>query len=349
MDREKEDRFARQTRFAALGTDGQARLGESRVLLVGCGALGGVLAQWLVRAGVGRLILVDRDIVEETNLPRQVLFTAEHARQGSPKALAAKEVLSQVEGPTEIEAHAAHLDADLLLRLGGDVDLILDGTDNMATRYLINDFSVSRGVPWIYGGVVSAGGLILPVLPGSGPCLRCIFRDPPPPGALPTCDTAGVIGPAVGVIASMQAGLALRILSGHADTLEPALLELDAWSGTVRRLTVPRADDCPACSASQFEFLDSGGSRTEAVSLCGRNTVQVMPQQFVATDPPNASLDRIAAQLDDGGVEYRRLGPLLRFEADGHRFTHFQDGRTLVEGTEDTGRAMSLVARWIGA
>ncbi|QDV07616.1 Molybdopterin-synthase adenylyltransferase [Planctomycetes bacterium Poly30] len=345
---EKEDRFARQTRFAALGQGGQDALGRSSVLLVGCGALGGVLAQWLVRAGIGRIVIVDRDIVEETNLPRQVLFTAEHARAGAPKALAAREVLAQVEGPTSIEAHAAHLDADLLLRLGASVDLILDGTDNMATRYLINDFSVARDIPWIYGGVVSSGGLILPVLAGRGPCLRCIFRDPPPPGMLPTCDTAGVIGPAVGVIASMQAGLALRILSGNSAGLEPALLELDAWSGTVRRLTVPRADDCPTCGLRTFEFLDSSGSRTDAVSLCGRNTVQVMPQRErePGSDP---SLDAVEVQLRDAGLVVRRLGPLLRFEADGHRFTHFQDGRTLVEGTEDTGRALSLVARWIGA
>lgn len=343
-----ENRFARQTRFAPLGTSGQAALSEAAVLLVGCGALGGVLAQWLVRAGVGRIILVDRDIVEETNLPRQVLFTAEHARLGTPKAMAAREVLDQVGGPTRIEAHAAHLDADLLLRLGPGVQVVLDGTDNMATRYLINDFAVAQGIPWIYGGVVSSGGLVLPVLPASGPCLRCIFREPPPPGTLPTCDTAGVIGPAVGVIASMQAGLALRILSGEGADLEPALLELDAWTGSVRRLAVPRADDCPTCGDRQFDFLHSSGSRTDAVSLCGRNTVQVMPQRADG-EGTAANLESVEAQLTGAGLEVKRIGPLLRFEADGHRFTHFQDGRTLVEGTEDTGRAMSLVARWIGA
>jgi adenylyltransferase/sulfurtransferase len=338
----QENRFARQTRFAPLGTDGQAALAEASVLLVGCGALGGVLAQWLVRAGVGHLAIVDRDIVDETNLPRQVLFTADHARSGSPKAHAAKEVLSDVEGPSRIDAHAAHLDGDLLLSLGESADLILDGTDNMATRYLVNDYSVSTGTPWIYGGVVSSGGLVLPVLPGQGPCLRCIFPEPPPPGTLPTCDTAGVIGPAVGLIASMQAGLALRILSGKASNLEPALVELDAWSGSVRHLTVPRRDDCPTCSARDFEFLDGRSSQTDAVSLCGRNTVQVMPQA-------KASLPAVEERLREAGVEVKRVGPLLRFEADGHRFTLFADGRTLVEGTEDAGRALSLVARWVGA
>ena len=342
----REDRFARQTRFAPLGTEGQSALAESSILLVGCGALGGVLAQWLVRAGVGHIALVDRDIVEETNLPRQVLFTAEHARAGSPKAHAAAEVLSAVGGPTRIEAHAAHLDGDLLLKLGPAADLILDGTDNMATRYLINDYSIKAGTPWIYGGVVSSGGLVLPVLPSHGPCLRCIFPDPPPPGTLPTCDTAGVIGPAVGLIASMQAGLALRILSGNADGLEPALTEFDAWTGAVRRLTVPRRDDCPACGLGSFEFLETSGSQADAVSLCGRNTVQVMPQ---GSPPVKASLPAVEARLREAGIKVIRVGPLLRFEADEHRFTLFTDGRTLVEGTEDPGRALSLVARWIGA
>ena len=256
-----EDRFARQTRFAALGIEGQSALAESSVLLVGCGALGGVLAQWFVRAGVGHVALVDRDIVEETNLPRQVLFTAEHARTGSPKAHAAAEALASVGGPTRLEPHAAHLDGDLLRRLGADADLILDGTDNMATRYLINDYAVAHDTPWIYGGVVSSGGLVLPVLPGVGPCLRCIFPDPPPPGTLPTCDTAGVIGPAVGLIASMQAGLGLRILSGKSGGLEPALLELDAWTGAVRHLNVPRREGCPCLLYTSPSPRDQRGSR----------------------------------------------------------------------------------------
>ncbi len=342
MEASQEDRFARQTRFAPLGSEGQQALADSSVLLVGCGALGGVLAQWLVRAGVGHIAIVDRDIVEETNLPRQVLFTAEHARIGSPKAHAARDVLAAVEGPTRIDAHAAHLDGDLLLRLGAEADLILDGTDNMATRYLVNDYSIAHNTPWIYGGVVSSGGLVLPVLPGQGPCLRCIFPEPPPPGTLPTCDTAGVIGPAVGLIASMQAGLALRILSRNSDHLEPALVELDAWTGSVRHLGVPRRDDCPTCGERRFEFLEASGSRADAVSLCGRNTVQVMPTA-------KASLPAVEARLKEAGIEVKSVGPLLRFEADGHRFTLFTDGRTLVEGTEDPGRAMSLVARWVGA
>lgn len=339
-----EDRFARQTRFGQLGPEGQEALGRSTVLIVGCGALGGVVAQWLCRAGVGRLLLVDRDIVEETNLPRQVLFSAAHAAAGTPKAHATAETLAAVGGPTELVPHARHLDGALLAELGSDADLILDGTDNMATRYLVNDHAVATGTPWIYGGVVSGGGIVLPVVPGEqGPCLRCLFRDPPPPGTLPTCDTAGVIGPAVGAVASMEAGLALRILAGR-EPVEPGLVELDAWNGTARRLAVPRDPGCPCCGDREFPFLE-GAEVTEAVSLCGRNTVQVLP----AAGAPRPDVDALEESLGRAGTAVLRVGPLLRFEADGCRFTLFPDGRTLVEGTDDTGRAQALAARWIGA
>ncbi|MEM8714095.1 MAG: thiazole biosynthesis adenylyltransferase ThiF, partial [Planctomycetota bacterium] len=197
-----------------------------------------------------------------------------------------------------------------------------------------------------------SGGLVLPVLPGQSACLRCLFPDPPPAGTLPTCDTAGVIGPAVGAIASMQAGLALRILSGKAEGLSPALIEIDAWLGSVRQLKIPRAEGCPACGQRRFEFLEAASSAADAVSLCGRNTVQVMPSAGSADGADRVarpSLDAVAERLEGAGIKALRVGPLLRFDADGHRMTLFQDGRTLVEGTEDTGRAMSLVARWIGA
>ncbi|MEC7232217.1 MAG: ThiF family adenylyltransferase [Planctomycetota bacterium] len=339
-----EDRFARQTRFGPLGAEGQEALGRSTALIVGCGALGGVVAQWLCRAGVGRLLLVDRDIVEETNLPRQVLFTAAHAAAGTPKAHATAETLAAVGGPTELVPHARHLDGPLLAELASEADLILDGTDNMATRYLVNDHAVATGTPGSYGGVVSGGGIVLPVLPGQqGPCLRCLFRAPPPPGTLPTCDTAGVIGPAVGAVASMEAGLALRILAGR-EPVEPGLVELDAWNGTARRLAVPRDPGCPCCGDREFPFLEDA-EVTEAVSLCGRNTVQVLPP----AGAPRPDVDALAENLGRAGTEVLRVGPLARFESDGCRFTLFPDGRTLVEGTDDTGRAQALVARWIGA
>ncbi len=333
-------RFDRQVRFAPLGSAGQERIEKARVLLVGCGALGGVLAQNLYRAGVGTLLLVDRDVVEYSNLPRQVLFDEEHARSATPKVIASSQTLQRAGGPTQVCAHAVHLDADNLPQLAEGCDLILDGTDNLNTRYLINDYCVRTGTPWIYGGVVGGSGMVLPVLPGSGPCLRCLFREPPPAGSLPTCDTAGVIAPAVGLVASMQAGLALRILCSP-ESLEPGLLELDVWNGQVRRLGARPDPDCPACAQGEHPWLDEPAA-VRAVSLCGRNTVQVRGQSG------GIDLDELAGKLEGVAQSIQRAGPLLRFRAQEFTFSVFPDGRTLVEGTEDTGRALALVDRYLG-
>lgn len=335
------DRFARQVRFAPLGPEGQGRLERARVLLVGCGALGGVAAQILVRAGVGALRLVDRDVVEPSNLPRQVLFEDRHARAGTPKALAAAETLARSGGPTRIEALVAHVDARNLPELARDADLVLDGTDNLATRYLVNDECVRAGRPWVYAGVVGASGLVLAVVPGSGPCLRCLFPDPPPAGSLPTCATAGVLLPAVGAVASMQAGLALRLLASPAD-LAPALVELDAWEGTVRRLEAARDPDCPACVRRRFAFLESPPPRS-AVVLCGRNAVQVFGEGR------GVDLERLARHVEGVARDVRRAGAFLRFSVPEHRLTLFPDGRALVEGTEDADRARALYDRYVGA
>lgn len=337
-------RFDRQVRFAPLGERGQRALEESRVLLVGCGALGGVLAQALARAGVGELRLVDRDIVEETNLPRQVLFDAAHAERGELKVLAARESLERAGGPTRLLTHAEHLDADNIEELAEGCDLVLDGTDNLGTRYLVNDYCVERGTPWIYGGVVGSGGLVLPVLPGEGPCLRCVFDAPPPTGTLPTCDTAGVLAPAVGVIASMQAGLALRILGAAVDAppLVPALYEFDVWSGDVRRLPLSRQEGCAACGEREFPYLHEPLGR-RATILCGRNTVQVRGNGT----PPD--LEHLGAQLEGLAREVRRAGPILRFLVDEHTITVFHDGRALIEGTDDIDRALALYDRYVGS
>jgi adenylyltransferase/sulfurtransferase len=333
-------RFDRQRRFAPLGDRGQERLGSARVLLVGCGALGGVLAQTLHRAGVGTLVLVDRDVVEPTNLPRQVLFDERHAAEGTPKVAATAESLARVGGPTVLEQRAVHLDARNLPELADGCDLVLDGTDNLATRYLVNDWCVEHGVPWVYGGAVGSSGLVMPVLPGSGPCLRCLFPDPPPPGSLPTCDTAGVILPAVGATASLQAGLALRLLAGETPP-EPGLLEIDAWSGHVRRVRVPRDPDCPCCARGERTFLEA---RTrEPILLCGRNTVQVQG------DGRRPDPDALAARLEGAVDSLRRAGPILRFAVEDCAVTLFPDGRALIEGTDDADRARALYDRWVGA
>jgi adenylyltransferase/sulfurtransferase len=339
-------RFERQTRFAPLGAAGQARLQASSALLVGCGALGGSLAQMLARSGVGRLVIVDRDVVDLTNLPRQVLFEERHV--GRAKVEAALETLARIGGPTRCEAHAVHVDHDNLPELATGCDLILDGTDNLSTRYLINDFAVERGLPWIYGGVVGASGLVMPVIPGKGACLRCVFPDPPPPGSLPTCDTVGVLMPAVAAIAAVQAGAALRWLGGDGrerESIEPALIEIDVWELATRQVAAARDPSCPCCGERRFEFLDQPVEHS-AVALCGRNTVQIRPQRSRGA---RVDLAGIAAGVRASASQVRDLGSLLAFDVDGVRFTVFPDGRALIEGTEDLARARSLYDRYVGS
>lgn len=338
-------RFARQTRFNPLGEAGQARLQDSTVLLVGCGALGGILAQSLTRSGVGRLKLVDRDIVEESNLPRQILFEDRHVASHELKVDAAAETLRRIGGPTQLECFAEHLDASNIEELADDCDLILDGTDNMGTRYLVNDYAVDYEVPWIYGGVVGSGGLVLAVKPKQGPCLRCIFPEPPTAGSLPTCDTAGVLQPAVGAIASMQAGLALRSLCSPAE-LEPALLEVDVWDGVARSLVLKRAADCPCCVHEDFPFLNLP-TAAPALILCGRNAVQI--RGHAGRGRPAPDLENIAASLEGLASSLKHVGNILRFEVDDYCITLFSDGRALIEGTDDIDRALALYDRYVGA
>ncbi len=337
-------RFDRQVRFQPLGVEGQERLGASSVLVVGCGALGGALAMQLVRSGVGRVSLVDRDVVELTNLPRQVLFEPEHL--GRPKALAARESLARIGGPSQVEAHAEHLDADNVAELARGAELLLDGTDNLATRYLINDYCVERGAPWVYGGVVGASGLVLPIVPGASACLRCVFPDPPPPGSLPTCDTAGVILPAVAAIAALQCGAALRLLAAPRASWSShrgRLIELDVWNLESHTLDAARDPNCPCCAERRFEFLDAGAGGA-AVSLCGRNTVQVRPTLRAPVD-----LEPLAARLGASVLDLSLHDGVLSFRAEDKRFTVFRDGRALIEGLDDAVRARALYDRFLGS
>lgn len=344
MPTDDSSRFDRQIRFTPFGAEGQAALARSRVLLVGCGALGGVLAQAFVRAGVGSLVLVDRDIVEHSNLPRQVLFDEQHAAAATPKAIAAAETLARVGGPTRLVVETLHVDADRLPALAAGADLVLDGTDNLETRYLINDWSVREHVPWVYAGVVGSSGLVLPVVPGVGACLACVFPEPPPAGSLPTCDTAGVLLPAVGAVASFAAGFGLRLLARPADRddVPSALVEIDVWHGSVRRILAPRDPVCRACGRREFPWLERP-TAASPVALCGRNTVQI-PSGGRALD-----LAGLARGLEGVATELVFARVLVRFAVDGHRFTVFGDGRALVEGTEDLARARTLYDRYVGA
>ncbi|HPF15786.1 MAG: ThiF family adenylyltransferase [Planctomycetes bacterium] len=334
-----DNRFDRQTRFAPFGTAGQAKLEQASVFLLGAGALGGVIAQSLVRSGVGRLVFADRDSVDWTNLPRQVLFEDRHAAASTPKAWAALEALERIGGPTRLEAHATHVDADNLVELSAGCDVLLDGSDNLETRYLLNDLAVKSDRPWVYAGVIGGGGLVMPIRPNVGPCLRCLFPEPPPPGTLETCDTSGVLMPAVGSVASLAAGMALRLLVDPAGT-PLRLMEIDAWHGELRTLSIPRHPECPACGKRTFPFLEAPLSE-RTLTLCGRNTVQVRGQGV------EVDLDAMARRLAQAASRVERLGPLLRAELDGHRVTLFRDGRALIEGTEDRGTALAIYDRFL--
>ena len=274
-----------------IGPAGQERLGAARVVLIGCGALGTVIAEHLVRAGIGTLRICDRDIVELTNLQRQTLYTERDVEQGTPKAVAASERLRQINSAVRIEARVVDVQPDnieSLLRFdGGDADLLLDGTDNADVRYLLNDVSVKDAIPWVYGACVGVEGRAMPVWPGVSACLRCVFPNPPGAGELPTCDTAGVLGPGAGVVASMQSATAIRMLVEQTPTAQTQLQTFDVWAGRAKSIDLSGARDlnCPTCAKTEFEFLDR--STVDSARLCGRDTVQVRPgshQQAVNFD-----------------------------------------------------------------
>jgi molybdopterin/thiamine biosynthesis adenylyltransferase len=332
------DRYSRQILFPGVGEEGQRRLLDARIAIVGCGALGSFQAGALARAGVGKLRIIDRDYVELSNLQRQWLFEESDAVDAVPKAVAAARRIARINSSVEAEALVADLipaNADDLLC---DIDLILDGTDNFETRYLINDYAVSRGVPWIYGAAVGSYGVTMAVLPGVTACLKCIYPEPPS-GAQPTCETAGVLGPITSLIASLQVSEALKILCTGESTRK--LTTVDIWSGEIRQIAQPAPDAvCPACARREFPHL-SGADRAP-ISLCGRNAVQIHER----ARPLNlADLALRLAPL--GAVRSNEFA--LRFETSPFELTIFADGRAIVKGTTDAGLARSLYAKYIGS
>jgi len=341
---EDTDRYSRQMRFAGVGAAGQNKLKNSRVLLCGCGALGTVLANTLVRAGVGFVRLVDRDFVETSNLQRQVLFDEDDARQGVPKSVAGAKKLGQINSLVTVEPVVAHIDRGNILELARDVDLILDGTDNFEIRYLINDASIKLGIPWVHGGCIGSHGQVMSILPGDTPCLRCVFEAAPGPGEAGTCDTAGVLGMTINIIASYQATEALKILTGRIEAVNRDLIYLDCWENTFRKIKIAPLKnkvDCPCCKHGKFEWLD-GEQGAQTTSLCGRNAVQISHAKPIKLD--FTELTKNLAHL--GQVSATRF--LLRFSAEDCEFTVFPDGRAIIKGTDEPERAMALYARYIG-
>src|SRR3954447_3381289 len=338
------DRYSRQLRFPALGAGGQRKHADSRVALCGCGALGTVLANHLARAGVGKIRIIDRDFIETHNLQRQILFDEGDVADNLPKAEAAARKLRRINSAITIEPVVTDIDHTNILDLVGDADLILDGTDNFETRYLINDAAVKLGKPWIFGGVLGSEGQTMTIIPGRTPCIRCLIETSPPPGMTPTCETAGVLGPAVAVIASFEAVEAIKLLTGATDALNTELIMVDVWDWTFRRLKVAGLlgkVDCPCCQRRRFEWLD-GALGSHTTTLCGRNAVQIATRR-----PEPLDFAELAMRLSPL-AEVRHNSFMLRFATEGHEFTVFPDGRAIIKGTNDIAKARTLYAQFVG-
>lgn len=339
------ERYSRQILFDGIGEAGQARLVASRAVIIGCGALGALQAETLARAGVGHLVLVDRDFVEASNLQRQIMFEESDARERLPKAIAAARRLARVNSDIQVTPLVTDVNYENIEEMIAGADVVLDGTDNFETRYLINDACVKNNIPWIYGAAVGAYGLTMTVLPHETPCLRCVLEEMPEPGSGPTCDTAGVIMPIISIIASLQVSEALKILTGQKAKLHGSLLRVEVWDFAINRTSLANfagQADCPVCSRSEFEFL-GGAGRQVAVSLCGRNAVQIARASTSQVD-----FKSLAERLRPlGEVVFNDF--LLRFRVDGFDITVFRDARSIIKGTNDINTARGLYARYIGA
>ncbi len=339
MDRSKEDRYSRQCLFEPIGAEGQARLAGARAALIGCGALGTVIADRLVRAGVGHLRIADRDFVELDNLQRQTLFDEEHARLRMPKAKAAASSLEAVNSEVEIEALTLDVVPANIEDILRGCDLALDATDNLEARFLLNDACLKLDLPWVHGAAVGSCGQVMPVIPWETACYRC-YLPGRPAEPLQGCDVLGVLGTVTGIIGDLQATYAIQYLSGNP---MPAgvLTFVDVWDNEFLQFPVNRLDGCPACSGGEFSFLERKAT-SWSTSLCGRNAVQITPAEEKELD-----LDELLSDLARVG-EVESNGYLLVFRTGDHELTIFPTGRAIIKGTTDEGVARSLYSRYIG-
>ncbi len=339
MDPRERERYSRQILFPGIGEQGQERLLRGHAAVAGCGALGSFHAAALARAGAGRITIIDRDYVEPSNLQRQWLFDESDAAECLPKAAAAARALARINSAIEVRPIVADLTAANIGELLAGAEVILDGTDNFDTRFLLNDFAVSRGVPWIYGAAIGSYGLTMPVIPGRTACFRCVYPEPPG-GVQPTCETAGILNATIALVASLQVAAALKILCGKAELVAARITTIDVWEGGIREVSQPARDpDCPACARGEFAYLE--GRRRPPVALCGRNAVQVHERARPL------DLLELQSRLAPLG-EVRANAYALRFFAPPYEITVFADGRAIIKGTDDVGVARSLYARYVG-
>ncbi len=336
-----DERYSRQILFSGIGEQGQQRLLAARVLIVGCGALGSAHAESLARAGVGHLRIVDRDFVEPSNLQRQTMFTESDAEKRLPKAIAAANHLREINSEIAVEPHIIDVNHSTVERLLDTCDLVIDGTDNFATRYLVNDACVKHNITWIYGAAVGSYGVTMTIRPHQTACLRCVFEEAPPAASAPTCDTAGVIMPIINIVSAVQVSEALKLITGQIEALHGSLLQFDVWRNEWRKIgTGARRENCPTCGLGIYETLSSNGGAVAV--LCGRDAIQISPSQ-----PTRINFSTLADKL-------RRLGEvkfneyLLRFRTGNFELTVFQDARSIIRGTDEIAIARSLYAKYIG-
>lgn len=335
-------RYSRQVLFEGIGKEGQQLLLKSRVAIIGCGALGSAQAESLARAGIGQLRLVDRDFVETSNLQRQTMFTERDASDRLPKAIAAANHLREINSEIQIEPKIADVNQSNIERLIIGCDVVLDGTDNFATRYLLNDACVKHEINWIYGAAVGSYGVSMTIRPHQTPCLRCIFEEAPPAASAPTCDTSGIIMPIINIVAAIQVSETLKLLTGNVEDLHLSLMQFDVWRNEWRKINPGKPlPACPTCGLSRYDSLLRSNGEFAAV-LCGRNAVQVSPPE-----PTRLDFEQLAKRLRGAG-EVKFNDYLLRFSTGEYELTVFEDARSIIRGTNELTVARSLYAKYIG-
>ncbi len=339
IDRHLRNRYSRQTMFPAIGEEGQVKLGKGNVVVIGCGALGSNIATFLVRAGVGKVRIVDRDFIEYHNLQRQVIFDEDDIRAQLPKAVAAERHLKKVNSSVEIEGIVVDVNYTNIERLVSGADVILDGLDNLEARFLINDVSLKHRIPWVYGGAIASSGMTMTIIPGETPCFRCVSPVLPESGASPTCETAGIVGTVPALIASLQATEAMKILVGS--EVNRGLIMVDIWKGIFHRFKMEPREDCPACHG-KYDFLENRFVM-KTTSFCGQSRAV----QVVNTEVTEIALDELAARLRSvGDVTHNEF--MLHFSVDDKEIIVFADGRAIIKNTIDESLAKELYVKYIG-
>ncbi len=338
------ERYSRQILFPCIGEERQRVLMNSSIVVVGCGALGTVSSSYLARVGIGNIIIIDRDYIEESNLQRQILFDEDDIVGNLPKAIAAQKKLEKINSNINISGIVTDINYSNIEKLTKGADVIIDGTDNFETRFLINDYCVKNNIPWIYGACIGSRGLMMNIIPSKTPCLRCVFETKPQMGSFSTCDTAGVIGPIAGIIASLQVTEAIKIIIQDYESINRTLFEIDVWNNKFKKIdvsTLSETNSCPTCKLHNYEYLEAEDGAIVSF-ICGKNAVQIM-----AGNRGNLDLAQLAKRLGTlTDVSHNAF--MLKFKVKNNGFTVFPDGRAIITGTQDAGIAKNLYSKYLG-